>query len=456
MKITILGAAGVRTPQIVESVHIRQNTLGIDELCLMDIDAERLALIGSVTEPLEQSGDLKFKIKRTTDAREALKNADYVITTFRVGGIESRVIDERVALNNGVLGQETTGPGGFAMAIRTIPVLLDYIKMMEELCPNAWLINFANPSGMLAEVILRIAGWKHAVGICDGPSTMKRVASKVLGANYRDVYLDYFGLNHLGWVRSVIYNGHDMLPMFLETIDQHLESLDLPFSAELIKSLGMIPNEYLYYFYSSRQAVQRILTAEQTRGEQILEQNKSLFADLKKLQGNPEALLNCYIDYQLRRWETYMTAETGQKKAKPTERITPETAKNMAEEGYAGVALDLIEALNGNNPQILILNVLNEGAVEGIDADASVEIPAYVGKGLVKPMNVGKIPAHCLGLMSQVKAYEQLTMQAAVERSYQKALQALTIHPLVEDSALAKRILDGYLKEHGSYFPKLS
>ncbi|HTX78132.1 MAG TPA: hypothetical protein VMC62_00615, partial [Longilinea sp.] len=133
MKITILGAAGVRTPQIVESVHIRQGTLGIDELCLMDIDAERLALIGSLTEPLEKSGELKFKIQRTTDAKDALKNADYVITTFRVGGIESRVIDERVALNNNVLGQETTGPGGFAMAVRTIPVLLDYIKMMEEL-----------------------------------------------------------------------------------------------------------------------------------------------------------------------------------------------------------------------------------------------------------------------------------------------------------------------------------
>jgi 6-phospho-beta-glucosidase len=317
------------------------------------------------------------------------------------------------------------------------------------------LINFANPSGMLAEVILRIAGWKHAVGICDGPSTMKRVAAKMLGAKYRDVYLDYFGLNHLGWIRSVIFDGHDILPMFLEAIDQNIEGLDLPFSSELIKSLGMIPNEYLYYFYSARQAVEKILTAEQTRGEQILELNTALFADLKKLQGKPDALLQRYSDYQQRRWETYMKTETGQK-VKPLARITPETAKNMAEEGYAGVALDLIEALNGNNPQVLILNVLNEGAIEGIAADASVEIPAYVGKGFVKPMNVGKIPAHCLGLMSQVKAYEQLTMQAAVERSYQKALQALTIHPLVEDASLAKNILDGYLKEHGSYFPKLS
>jgi 6-phospho-beta-glucosidase len=455
MKITILGAAGVRTPQIVESIHIRQDSLGIDELSLMDIDAERLTLIGSLTEPLEKSGELKFKIQRTTDATEALKNADYVITTFRVGGIESRVIDERVALNNGVLGQETTGPGGFAMAVRTIPVLLDYIKMMENLCPDAWLINFANPSGMLAEVILRIAGWKHAVGICDGPSTMKRVAAKMLGAKNRDVYLDYFGLNHLGWIRSVIFDGHDILPMFLEAIDQNIEGLELPFSSELIKSLGMIPNEYLYYFYSARQAVEKILTAEQTRGEQILELNTALFTDLKKLQGKPDALLQRYIDYQQRRWETYMKTETGQE-VKPLARITPETAQNMAEEGYAGVALDLIEALNGNNPQVLILNVLNEGAVEGIAPDASVEIPAYVGKGFVKPMNVGKIPAHCLGLMSQVKAYEQLTMQAAVERSYQKALQALTIHPLVEDASLAKKILDGYLKEHGSYFPKLS
>ncbi len=167
MKLAILGAAGVRTPLVLKSIAAFRSQIGLTELALMDIDGERLDLIAALSAPLEHGNDLRFSITRTTDARAALGGADFVITTFRVGGTESRVIDERVPLNHGVLGQETTGPGGFAMAMRTIPVLFDYIQLMREVCPNAWLINFANPAGLLAEAITRVAGWRRAVGICD-------------------------------------------------------------------------------------------------------------------------------------------------------------------------------------------------------------------------------------------------------------------------------------------------
>ena len=167
----------------------------------MDIDAERLEVIGSLTNLLEK--DAHFKITRTTEPRLALQGADFVITTFRVGGIASRVIDEQAPLKRGILGQETTGAGGFAMGMRSIPVLLDYVHQMRELCPQAWLINFANPAGMLTEALGRAAHWERAVGICDAPSSMQRVAAAVLGVPRDEVYLDYFGLNHLGWVRSV-------------------------------------------------------------------------------------------------------------------------------------------------------------------------------------------------------------------------------------------------------------
>jgi 6-phospho-beta-glucosidase len=454
MKVTIIGAAGVRTPGIIESFIRRQARIRCDELCLMDIDADRLALISKLTSNLEQTSGSSLRITRTIDAREALDHADFVITTFRVGGIESRVKDERIALQNGVLGQETTGPGGFAMAMRTIPVLMNYVRLMEEVCPDAWLLNFANPSGMLAEAVLRVAGWERAVGICDGPSTMRNAAAKMLNVNAEGIYLDYFGLNHLGWVRKIFLNGMDVMPLFLEQMENGNIPEELPFSIHLFRSLKMIPNEYNYYFYSAKKSVQMILRSERSRGEQIAEMNDKLFQDLRRLGDNQAKLEKRYQEYQLERWNTYMKAETGQESKETT--TSDEDIQRMAEEGYAGVALDLIEGLQGGHPQILILNVLNRGTIEGISADSSVEVPVHVNTGLVRPMNVGMIPEECLGLMKLVKSYERLTIEAAADGSYEKALHALTIHPLVADEAMAEKILNEYIQAHGRYFPSLS
>jgi 6-phospho-beta-glucosidase len=453
MKATIIGAAGVRTPGIIESFIRRQEKIDCDELCLMDIDCERLSLISSLTANLEKENANRIHITRTTDAKEALSNADFVITTFRVGGIDSRVIDERVALQNGVLGQETTGPGGFAMALRTIPVLLEYVRKMGEHCPEAWLLNFANPSGMLAESILRVAGWERAVGICDGPSSMRHAAAKLLHAKADDIYLDYFGLNHLGWIRKILYNGMDVLPLFLEQMENGDIPEELPFSIHNFRSLKMIPNEYNYYFYSSKKSVNMILRAEKSRGEQIAEMNHQFFNDLRKIKDDKEALSRRYEEYLKERWATYMKTETGN----PTEEIKASAAEvqTQTEEGYAGVALDLIEGLRGARNQILILNTLNQGTIDGMPPDASVEVPVHVSSGLIRPMNVGSIPEECLGLIKQVKSYERLTIEAAVEGSYEKALHALTIHPLVADETLAEVILNGYIDAHGSNFPKL-
>ena len=420
MKITILGAAGVRTPIIVKSILLRQDQLGIDELALMDIDTERLSLIHQIIKPIEIDPKKKFKLLVTTDSSVALKNADYVITTFRVGNIEHRIIDERVALENGVLGQETTGPGGFAMALRTIPVLQKYLGEMEKLCPDAWLLNFANPSGLLAEAILSNLGWDHAVGICDGPSSIQKIMAGYLGIPTNEIYLDYFGLNHLGWVRSVLLNGKNILPDLLSVLKENLDHFELPFSPQLIESLQMLPNEYLYYYYYSKLAVNRILQAEHTRGEQILDLNTHFFKDLKQLsvKGNEKAILERYKEYQISRWESYMTIETGKENRKID--IKEKDFDKAAEEGYSGVALDIIETLHNGGNRILILNVLNNGAVVGMQDNDSVEIPVCVGKEFIRPMSVGTIPAHCLGLMLQVKAYEKLTIEAAIEGHIRK------------------------------------
>jgi 6-phospho-beta-glucosidase len=456
MKLTIIGAAGVRTPLIVEAIIHRQERMGIDELALMDIDADHLEIIGALTRPIEK--EARFKITRTTESRQALEGADFVITTFRVGGIESRVIDEQVPLKRGILGQETTGPGGFAMGMRSIPVLLDYVDIMREVCPRAWLINFANPAGMLTEALGRVAHWDRAVGICDAPSSMQRVAAAILGVPHNEVYLDYFGLNHLGWVRSVRHNGQDYMPELIKMAQAAGGIPGMPIEAGLIATLGMIPNEYLYYYFYAKQAVRNILEAEESRGEQIAHLNVQLFTELKKLRdsGSPDKLPRMqarYQSYMTARGETYMVRETRQ--AHHMEDIDPRLSEALTGEGYAGVALDLIEGVERSAPIQMILNIPNQGAVEGMEAGDVVEVPAIISCGQVHPLAVGHIPTACLGLMKQIKAYEQLTIEAAVEHSYAIALLALTTHPLVMDRFIAKEILDEYRERHKDYFPEL-
>ncbi len=456
MKIAVLGAGGVRTPLIVQAMAARQERIGLSELALMDVDGQRLEIIAALTAGLERSGQLKFTVSRSTDPHVVLSGADFVITTFRVGGIRSRVIDERVPLAHGVLGQETTGPGGFAMAMRSIPVLSGYLDLMRVQCPDAWLINFANPAGLLAEAAVRVGRWERTVGICDAPASMGRVAAALLGVPPEELFLDYFGLNHLGWVRSVGYSGRDYLPQFLQTIRQAGRLPGLPFSGELIAGLGLIPNEYLFYYYHAAQAVRNILSAGQTRGEQIAAWNGTLYAELGALKaaGDSDGMLARYRAYLDQRGSTYMAGETGG--AHDVAGLDPALLQALAGEGYAGVALDLIEGLTGARPGHMILNVPNRGALDGMGSDDVVEVPAYVGRDLVRPLAVGAVPGHALGLMQQVKAYEQLTIAAATEGSYSKALQALTVHPLVRDYNLAKVILDEYREQHGRLFPVLS
>jgi alpha-galactosidase/6-phospho-beta-glucosidase family protein len=455
MKIAIIGAAGVRTPQIIKAITKRQEKLELSELALMDIDGERLELIGALTAPLEHSAETHFHITRTTDPELALKDADFVITTFRVGGIESRVIDERVPLEHAVLGQETTGPGGFAMGIRSIPVLLSYVSLMQEICPHAWLINFANPAGMLTEAVVRQSGWQRVVGICDGPATMHAFISAFLGAKPDDVFLDYFGLNHLGWVKGIVYHQQDHLPALLDLIRSTHSVPGLPFDPDLVLGLQMLPNEYCYYYYDYTQAVNNILKAGESRGEQIARENLRLFAELKHMHiaHDETGMLAAYQSYMDNRSHTYMVAETGGTHALPP--LDPIITASIIDEGYAGVALNLIEALLGEKPSLQILNVANQGAIATMDTLDVVEVPVLVSQGQVRPLEVSEIPSHCLGLMQQVKHYEHLTIEAAVENSYQKALLALAIHPLVRDFSTARSILDEYIFRHKGYFPEL-
>lgn len=459
MKVAILGAGGVRTPLMVRSFLLRQDRLGLDELALMDVDGERLELMACLTAPLEQANPPRFRITRTTDARAALAGADFVITTFRVGDMAARAVDERVALDHGVLGQETTGPGGYAMGLRTIPVLFGYLALMRDLCPEAWLLNFANPAGMLAEAVINHGGWPRAVGICDAPASMQRGAALFLQARPDDVFLEYFGLNHLGWASGVWHKGRDRLPELIELFARAGGPVPgYPFAPGLIQALGMLPNEYLYYYYHD-DAVANLRAAGRTRGEQLLKLNTDLFEDLRRLRAAEDfdGMQASFERYHRARGASYFVAETGGKESHDLSHLSREELEALGDEGYAGVALNVMEALAAptSAPKTLVLNVANRGAIAGMREDDVVETACWVAGGQIRPLAVGTVPDHALGLMKQVKAYERLTVEAALTGRYAAALAALALHPLVPSHGVAKAILDAYVERHGELMPRL-
>lgn len=455
MKITIIGAGGVRTPLVLKSILARQERLGLTELALMDVDAEHLELIRALSTPVLEAGKAAFHTLWTTDVREAIRDATYVLTTFRVGGIASRVVDEQVPLRYGVLGQETTGPGGFAMALRTIPPILEYVEQVRALAPDAWIINFTNPAGLVTDAIINRAGFERAIGICDNPPTMHRAIASFLNAQSDEVFLEYFGLNHLGWVRAVRYQGRDVLPTLIVEVEKLGEMLDLPFDPGFIEALGMLPNEYLYFYYLNREAVEHILQAGQSRAQQIAPLNQRLFKKLQRIRqagGSVTEMEAAYDEYLHGRHVTYMSIETGSK----VHDALPEAELGEAAEGYAGVALEVIACLSGGKTGVLVLNVPNRGAIVGMEEQDIVEVPCYLARGLVRPIAIGSVPDHALGLMKRVRAYERLTVEAAVTRSYATALKALALHPLVPDYAVARQILDDYIEQHGDLLARLS
>ena len=458
MKLTFIGAGGARTPLVIQSLLDRQSRVPLTQVCMMDTDAERLELMQMVCKPRLAAGEAAFDVTWTTDPRRAIEGADFVVLTFRVGQMASRVIDEQVPLHYGVLGQETTGPGGFAMALRTVPVLLKYVELIRELSPEAWLFTFANPSGLLTEAVTRAAGYERCVGICDDPPAMVRGAALALGVAPQDLFPEYFGLNHLGWLRALYLRGVDQLPAMLEALRASGARIPgLPFEADFIHSLGLVPSEYLFFYYYPRQSVENLLQAGQSRAQQILPFNDELYASLRRIRdedADPLLVEDVYRRYLRQRHETYMTLETGERAA---EALPSEALEQIASsaEGYSGVALDLIEGLSSSRGAVLLLNVPNRGAVPGMAEDDVVEVTCFVRNGVVRPFALGAIPDHALGLMKSVKAYERLTIQAAIEQSYALALKALALHPLIPSFEVARAILDDYTREHGSYFPAL-
>ncbi len=456
MKLTVIGGGGVRAPLFVASALRRAAALGLDEICLMDVDGPKLALTGALAQGVARKAGSPVRVTTTTNARQALDGASFVVTTIRVGGDEGRVLDERIALRHGVLGQETTGPGGFAMALRSIPAILGYARLRDELCPDAWMFNFTNPAGLVAQA-LHDAGFARAVGICDSANGAQEAIAARLGCTASDLRPEVFGLNHLSWTRRVMYQGEDVLPRLLADPDVLRETRLNIFEPELVRHLGLWLNEYLYYFYYAEQAVAAISAEERTRGEEVLMLNRDLLAQLRQLDParDLDAALAVYYRYERRRSSTYM--HYAQQDAPTPEEADAQFSATFLEadphegEGYAGVALDIMTALMTGEPHYTALNVPNNGAIAGMAADDVVEVSCVMDGDGVRPLPIGAIPDGPALLMQMIKRYERLTVRAVAEHSRALAVDALMAHPLVLSYSRARVLVDAYLAAHAPY-----
>jgi len=445
MKLALIGGGGVRAPLFVQSALRRASRIGLSEIALMDVDRAQLETIGALCEELCRRAGNDVSINTTTSADEAFRDAQYVVTTVRPGGVEGRIADERIALQQDVLGQETTGAGGFAMALRSIPTILDYARRLREISPGAWLFNFTNPAGLVTQA-LSDAGFERCVGICDSANGAQNAVAKWLGVAEQEVETDVFGLNHLSFSRHARVDGRDRLPEVLAD-DAFLAATSLRvFEPEVVRRHGMWINEYLYYYYYADRAVAD-LKAGETRGEEVRTLNRGLMARLSEIEvrRNPAAALEAYFAYEHQRSATYM------QHASHGEVEDDEPAAEPDGEGYAGVALSLIEALEGGAPIRTGLNVRNGGAIAGLRDTDVVEVSCRVDETGIHPVPVGALPESQAYLIQSVKHYERLTVAAVREKSRALAVEALVAHPLVLSYSHAEPLVENYLAAHRDY-----
>jgi 6-phospho-beta-glucosidase len=442
VRLAILGGGGFRVPLVYAALAAGDSP--ITEVVLHDVSKSRLAAIRAVLAQMS-GGPGSPAVHTTTRLDDALGGARFVFSAIRVDGPAGRTVDERVALAHGVLGQETTGAGGIAFGLRTVPVAMRVAQRVAAVAPQAWVINFTNPAGMITEAMQRVLG-ERVVGICDSPVGLAHRAVRALEGTGQGVdagdglSVGYVGLNHLGWLRALRVDGVDRLPHLLAD-DAALRSIEEVrlVGPDWVRTIGALPNEYLYYYYCTREAVAAIRSAPSTRGE-FLQEQQARFYDTAAAT-DPSDALRRWTQVRDERDATYMAESRHASGAGERE------AADLAVGGYQRVALDLMAALSGGPTRTLILNVRNGATVPGLPAAAVVEVPCLVGPHGVTPLATDPLPGSMLGLLQQVKAVEQDTIEAAVTGSTALAVRAFAEHPLVDSVAVARDLVAAYRAE---------
>ena len=449
MKITVIGGGGVRSMFLAKSIAQKAERLHIDELCFMDNNEQKLKIYGGMAAHVAKLLCPKMRFSITSDAVEAVTDADYVITTIRVGEDGMRARDERIALNKGILGQETTGAAGFSFAMRSVPALAEYCELIKKYSKSdVKVFNFTNPAGVVSQT-LRDMGYDFTYGICDAPSGMLRSFALLYNENPDNIFGEVYGLNHLSYFKSIKLNGKEIMHELIENDEAYVKTDMRYFSKELLKDRKAVLNEYLYYFYYREQAVENILKAEQTRGEQIRDINKNMTAELSAMdiENDFEGCLKVFEKWYGMREGSYMASETRVKRTAPWHFDIYEKDDG----GYAGVALKFIENAQSGTTGTMIMCIPNNGAINGLRDNDVVEITCDVNADSCIPHKIGDVDEQNLEMIRRVKIYERLSSKAIREKDKAAAVQALTLHPLVNSYSLAKELVDEFI-EHNKHY----
>ncbi|HSK54718.1 MAG TPA: 6-phospho-beta-glucosidase [Jiangellales bacterium] len=437
MRLAVIGGGGFRVPLVYGALLEDTADLRVDEVVLHDVDSRRLGVVAEVLRQMAATAGAPPKVVAATGLDDALRGSDFVFSAIRVGGLAGRVADERVALDLGLLGQETTGPGGVAYGLRTVPVVRHLAERVAAVAPDAWVVNFTNPAGLVTEAMSAVLG-DRVIGICDSPMAMCRRVARALDVEAGRAWFDYVGLNHLGWLRAVLVDGRDQLPRLLAD-EQRLRTFEEGrlFDAEWLRALGAVPNEYLWYWYAHREAVRAVQeSGSATRGMFLREQQERFYETVLQ---DPSGALTEWQRVRRERDSSYMA------ESRPEGAVVGRDEADLDGGGYQQVALGVLAAIARNERAVHILDVRNRGAVPGLDDEAVVEVPCLVDANGAHPVAGGTPEAHQLGLLQSVKAVERETIAAAVEGSRERALRAFALHPLVDSVDLAGELLARYL-----------
>lgn len=432
LKVAVIGGGSSYTPELIEGFIKRSKELPVREIYLVDTQEgkDKLEIIYGLTKRMINKAKLNVKVYKTLNRKEAIKDADFVITQLRVGGLKARASDERIPLTHNAIGQETTGAGGFAKAIRTIPVILDICRDIEKLSPKAWLINFTNPAGIITEMVLRHTNVK-TLGLCNVPINMVNNVANILDVDSKRVKIDFAGLNHMVYGTEIYLDGKNVTPIVLEKLGNgeliNMKNIpDLKWDKDFIKALKMLPCPYHRYYYMTDEILNEEITAlkenKGTRAKQVMEIEKELF-------------------------KKYADTTLDQK---------PKVLEKRGGAYYSDAAVSLISALYNDKGEIHTVNIRNNGAIASLPDDVVVEVNAVIGKSGAKPIAIGELPVKINGLVQQVKSYEVLTVKAGLTGDYYTALMALGTNPLVPSVGIAKKILDDILSENRNHLPQFN
>ncbi|MBO7155946.1 MAG: 6-phospho-beta-glucosidase [Clostridia bacterium] len=449
MKLTVIGGGGVRSMFLAKSLARKATALGITELCFMDNNPVKLSIYGEMARKVASIIDPSLKFSLTADAVTAVKDADYVITTIRVGEDDMRVKDERIALEHGVIGQETTGVAGFSFAMRSIPALIDYCELIKKHSkPNVKVFNFTNPAGIVSQA-LRAAGYDFTFGICDAPSGMLTQFKKIYGHETSTIEGEISGLNHCSFFTSIKLDGDEIIPKIISDPRAYVDTDIRYFDKELLLEKGYVPNEYLYYYFYADKALKNISSSVETRGELIARVNRNMTEELSKINVNSdfEKALEIYEKWYGVRDGSYMANETGIKRNNEWKF----DICGGGDDGYAGVAIRYIEIINENKVDNMVLCVPNGDAIPYLDKDDVVEVTATVSKDGVVPHKFEALGEYEVDLLKRVKEYERLGALSILKRDKALALKALAVHPLMVVKGAENSILESYIEHNKEY-----